>query len=121
VRDCRAALVRDDRQDAVAGAVAHFQRAMMMDIDQAAKAMKGAKIEAEFEDFLEGFNQPTYRGMRVNGGLGSRSSLDWRNPSARRTCAYVPTLTSPDLITGHDRMMGSSVLQRMHASAVPGF
>ena len=27
-----------------------------------AKAMK----DAEIEDFLEGFNQPTYRGMRVN-------------------------------------------------------
>ena len=23
--------------------------------------------EAEIEDFFEGFNQPTYRGMRVNG------------------------------------------------------
>jgi hypothetical protein len=22
---------------------------------------------AEIEDFLEGFNQPTYRGMRING------------------------------------------------------
>jgi hypothetical protein len=22
---------------------------------------------AEIEDFIEGFNQPTYRGMRVNG------------------------------------------------------
>jgi hypothetical protein len=40
---------------------------MMMDVDQAAKAMKEAEIEAEIEDFLEGFNQPTYRGMRVNG------------------------------------------------------
>jgi hypothetical protein len=29
-----------DRLDAVAGAVAHFQRAMMMDVDQAAKAMR---------------------------------------------------------------------------------
>jgi hypothetical protein len=28
---------------------------MMMDVDQAAKAMK----EAEIEDLLEGFNQPT--------------------------------------------------------------
>ena len=36
---------------------------MMMDVDQAAKAMKDAEIEA----FLECFNQPTYRGMRVNG------------------------------------------------------
>jgi hypothetical protein len=55
----------------LAGAVAHFQRAMMMDVDQSAKAMKDAdieaEIEAEIEDFLEGFNQPTYRGMRING------------------------------------------------------
>jgi hypothetical protein len=29
--------------------------------------MKDAEIEAEIEHFLEGFNQPTYRGMRVNG------------------------------------------------------
>jgi hypothetical protein len=29
--------------------------------------MKEAEIEAEIEDFLEGFNQPTYGGMRVNG------------------------------------------------------
>jgi hypothetical protein len=46
------------------GAVAHFQ-SMMMDVDQVAKAMKDAEIEAEIEDFLEGFKQPTYRGMRV--------------------------------------------------------
>jgi hypothetical protein len=63
----RGALVHDDRVDAVTDAVAHFQRAMMMDVDQAAQAMKEAEIEAEIEDFLEGFNQPTYRGMRVNG------------------------------------------------------
>jgi hypothetical protein len=44
--------------------VAHFQRAMMMDIDQAAQALG----DAEIEDFIEGFNQPTYpRSMRVNG------------------------------------------------------
>jgi hypothetical protein len=55
--------------DAVAGAVAHFQRATMMDVDQAeaAKAMRDEKMLAEIEDFIEGFNQPTYRGMRVNG------------------------------------------------------
>jgi hypothetical protein len=29
--------------------------------------MKDAEMEAETEDFLEGFNQPTYCGMRVNG------------------------------------------------------
>jgi hypothetical protein len=38
---------------------------MIMGIEQA--AMRDAEMEAETEDFLEGFNQPTYRGMRVNG------------------------------------------------------
>jgi hypothetical protein len=37
---------------------------MMMDVDQAAKAMRDEEMQAEIEDFLEGFNQPTYRGMR---------------------------------------------------------
>jgi hypothetical protein len=49
------------------GAVAHFQRAMMMDVNQAAKAMREEETLAEIEDFIEGFNQPTYRGMRING------------------------------------------------------
>jgi hypothetical protein len=40
---------------------------MMMDVDQAAKAMRDEKMLAEIEDFIEGFNQPTYRGMRING------------------------------------------------------
>jgi hypothetical protein len=47
--------------------VAHFQRAMMMDVDQAAQAMRDEEMLAEIEDFLEGFNQPTYRGTRING------------------------------------------------------
>jgi hypothetical protein len=34
---------------------------------QAAKAMRDEEMQAEIEDFIEGFNQPTYRGMRVNG------------------------------------------------------
>ena len=56
-------LTHDDRIDAVA----HFQRAMMMDIDQAAKAMREEEMMVEIKDFIEGLNQPTYRGMRVNG------------------------------------------------------
>ena len=60
----RGSLTHDDRVDAVAGAVAHFQRAMMMNVDQAAKAMRDEEMLEEIEDFLEGFNQPTYRGMR---------------------------------------------------------
>jgi hypothetical protein len=27
-------------------------------------------MQAEIEDFLEGFNQPIYRGMRINGSGG---------------------------------------------------
>ena len=29
--------------------------------------MRDEEMQAEIEDFMEGFNQPTYRGMRVNG------------------------------------------------------
>jgi hypothetical protein len=43
------------------------QRAMMTDVDQAAKAMRDDETLAEIEDFIEGFNPPTYRGMRING------------------------------------------------------
>jgi hypothetical protein len=53
--------------------VAHFQRAMMTDIDQATKAMREEEMLAEIEDFIEGFNQPTYRGMRIN----SRRVATW--------------------------------------------
>ena len=35
---------------------------MMMDIDQAAKAMRDEEMLGEIEDFIEGFNQPTYGG-----------------------------------------------------------
>jgi hypothetical protein len=38
-------------------------RAIKMDIDQAAKAIR----DVEIEDFIEDFNQPTFRGMRING------------------------------------------------------
>ena len=40
---------------------------MMMDVDQAAKAMRHEEMAAEIEEILEGFNQPTYRGVRVDG------------------------------------------------------
>src|SRR6201987_3088337 len=29
--------------------------------------LRDEEMEAEIEDFLQGFDQPTYRGMRVNG------------------------------------------------------
>jgi len=40
---------------------------MMMDVDHAAEAMRDEEMLAEIDDFLKGFNQPTYRCMRVNG------------------------------------------------------
>ena len=40
---------------------------MMMEVNQAAKAMRDAEMEAEIEDFIEGFKRPTWRGMRING------------------------------------------------------
>jgi hypothetical protein len=43
---------------------------MMTDIDQAAQALG----DAEIEDYLRGFNRPTYRGMRIN---GVRVSVWW--------------------------------------------
>ena len=44
---------------------------MMTDVDQSVKAMKDAEIEAEIEDVLEGFNQPTCHAMRVYGAAGA--------------------------------------------------
>ena len=60
---------------------------MMMDFDQAAQAMKEAEIEAEIEDFLEGFNQPTYRGMQVNEVRVATWSrpYDWRGDGRHDT------------------------------------
>ena len=33
--------------------------------------MRDEEMLAEIEDFLEGFNQPTYRGMRTDSGAGA--------------------------------------------------
>jgi hypothetical protein len=32
-------------------------------------------MEAEIEDFIEGFNQPTFRGMRINGTRSLRGRV----------------------------------------------
>jgi hypothetical protein len=44
-------LAHDDRVDAVTGAVAHSQRAMMIDDDQAAQATKGGADRGRDRDF----------------------------------------------------------------------
>jgi hypothetical protein len=47
------------------------------------------EILAEIEDFLEGFNQPTYRGVRINGQRVATWSSEhgWsRGTLPRRIC-----------------------------------
>ena len=48
---------------------------MMMDVDQAAKAMQDEEMLAEIEDFIEGFNQPTY--LRIGGVRGATWSSQY--------------------------------------------
>ena len=73
------------RPSAEGYAVAHFQRAMMMDVDRAAKVVRQEEMNSEIEDFIEGFNQPTYRGMRINGvRVATRSSQPTGGPGDSR-------------------------------------
>jgi hypothetical protein len=82
-----------DWVDAVAGAVAHFQRAMMMDCRPVGQGHEGPEMEAEIEDFLEGFNQPTYRGMRVNGvRVATCSSSHGWSGDSRPEAEWLETL-----------------------------
>ncbi len=76
----RGALAHDDRIDALAGAVVPFQRAMMMDVDQAAKAMKEAEIEAEVEDFPKASISPP---TAACGSIGS----GWRCRALPMRCS----------------------------------
>jgi hypothetical protein len=62
---CSSRLVPDPVH-AVAGAAVPFP-AMPMDVDRAAKTMRDEEMLAEIEHSLEGFNQSTYRGMRIDG------------------------------------------------------
>ena len=71
--------------------------------------MREEEINAEIEDFIEGFNQPTYRGMRVNGQRiatwssqhgwsgDSRPEAEWLTLShhARGTAAFLDRVCGP--------------------------
>ena len=67
----RGSLKHDDRLDALAGAVAHYQRSMSQDVDEAAKAVMDARFDQEMEDFVEwmdgGAKMRHTRGVRRNG------------------------------------------------------
>jgi hypothetical protein len=66
---------------------------------------------AEIEDFLEGFNQPTYRGTRVNGVRVATwsSQHGWSGHSRARggsgslTAASIPLLTKRYTVLTHRR------------------
>lgn len=51
----RGSLKHDDRLDALAGAVAHYQRSMGQDVFQAARSVLEARMDEEIEDFLENY------------------------------------------------------------------
>ena len=53
--------------------------------------MRDEEMLAEIEDFIEGFNQPTYRGMRVNGQRVATWSSEhgWSGDSKAR-CGVAP-------------------------------
>jgi hypothetical protein len=71
---------------------------MMMDVDQAAKAMRDEEMQAEIEDFLEGFNQPAYRGMRVNGvRVATWSSRDGWSGDSRPDADWLDALETLSL------------------------
>lgn len=67
----RGALKHDDRLDALSGAVAHYQRSMGQDVDEAAKAVIQDRLDAEIEDFMEfmedGGHVGRLRGVKRNG------------------------------------------------------
>lgn len=58
----RKCLVHDDRLDAVAGAVAHFQRNIAQDVDESKKALMEHEMDMEIEDFIESFNHSATMG-----------------------------------------------------------
>lgn len=70
-RNC---LRHDDRIDSTAGALAYMVRAMGMDVDQAAKAIRDAEFDAELEDFIE--TCTTHGGWRR--GRGKRRKDGYR-------------------------------------------
>jgi hypothetical protein len=56
--------------------------------------MREEQTLAEIEDFIEGFNQPTYRGMRVNGQRVATWSSEhgWSGDAGPRRSGYSEPL-----------------------------
>jgi hypothetical protein len=91
---------------------------------------RSTEIEAEIEDFLEGFNQPTYRGMRINGQRVATWSSDhgWsgdgrcRMPSGYNSYPHrlVPVTTMSTLRLPHDSKPDGGATRALASSARTG-
>jgi hypothetical protein len=58
--------------------------------------MREEQTLAEIEDFREGFNQPTYRGMRINGQRGATwSSRDGWPGDTRPDAEWIQQGSTP--------------------------
>jgi hypothetical protein len=51
--------------------------------------MRDEEMLAEIEDFLEGFNQPTFRGMRINGVRVAVVEPAWLERSVTPSAASI--------------------------------
>lgn len=71
----RGALRHDDRLDALAGAVAHYQRSMSQSVDEAAQAVLDARMEEEIEDFVEFMRGGALVGQRGVRRAGVRTEV----------------------------------------------
>lgn len=67
----RGALKHDDRLDALAGAVAYFQRSMGQDMYQAALGVIESRLDEEIEDFME-IHSGGFKGRSLNQVRGVR-------------------------------------------------
>lgn len=65
----RGSLKHDDRLDSLAGAVAHYQRSMAQDVNEAAQAVLQSRLDEEIDDFIEFMEAgaPLGRGKRRAG------------------------------------------------------
>lgn len=65
----RGSLKHDDRLDALAGAVAHYQRSMGQDVNEAAAAVLQQRMDEEIDDFVEWMESgaKSIRGVRRGG------------------------------------------------------
>ena len=82
----RGSLKHDDRLDALAGAVAHFQRSMGQDVYEAARGVIEQRRDEEIEDFMElfesGFGGRSLMRKRGVRRGGQRTEI-WQNTTQR--------------------------------------